>query len=319
MIRFIFWTTIYFFLSSLSLQALANEPVAPKDSWQPLVSVAWLHDHLNDDQLVILDASVIVEFHDDGSMSNRSGKLQYLAGHIPGSRYADLQGQLSDTEAPFAYTLPEAGFLAHQFHALGIGESSKVIIYDHIGGSWAARVWWMLRWLGFDQAALLDGGINAWKLAGYDLKKGEESWQKPVSPLRINLRPSLFTDQYEVEASIDNDVTHLIDALHAAHFRGEVSMYERAGHIPGAINLPVTQMLNESGQFKDASFIPAQLGFNPDERTIVYCGGGIAASLNAWMLVRAGFTNVAVYDGSLQEWTADTEKPMHVYSEFKHE
>lgn len=271
---------------------------------EPLVSVDWLAEHLDDADLVVLDCSVT--FESDGT--NRSARPEYEAGHIPGARFADLTGDLADSDAPYPYAVPTPERFAAAMGALGVGDDTRVVLYDRTLSVWAARVWWMLRWVGFDQAALLDGGLKAWTAAGRPL-----ATQAPtVEPrtLTPHPRPELIADKAEVLAAIDDDSVRLVDTLTAAHFRGDEAMYARPGHISGAVNEPVFSVLREDGRFKAPDELAAVLGGDRDGRTITYCGGGIAASGSAFAMTLAGFEDVAVYTASLQEWTADPDLPM---------
>ena len=193
---------------------------------------------------------------------------------------------------------------------LGVGDDSRVVLYDTTNSSWAARVWWMLRWIGFDRAALLDGGLTAWTQAGGNLSTGPA--ERGTHSLTVNLRPELIADQEEVRAAIDNEAIRLIDALPAIHYRGEWTMYDQPGHIPGAINAPVSSLFDEVGRFKPVNELAALFGNDKGKRTITYCGGGIAASADAFVLTNLGFKNVAIYAASLQEWTANPENPMEI-------
>jgi thiosulfate/3-mercaptopyruvate sulfurtransferase len=194
--------------------------------------------------------------------------------------------------------------------ALGVGNDSRVVLYDAYNSAWAARVWWMLRWVGFDRAAVLDGGLNAWKAAGGALSTKPASRQ--ARTLTPAVRPELIADRDEVFAALEQDSINLIDAMPEAHYRGEWTMYDRPGHIPGAINVPVTSLVDDSGRFRPADELAALFESDRDHRAITYCGGGIAASANAFMMTRLGFTDVAVYTASLQEWAADPANPMVV-------
>ena len=179
---------------------------------------------------------------------------------------------------------------------------------DASGSFWAARVWWMLRWVGFDRAALLDGGLAAWTTSGQPLS--DEPAGRARGKLTVRLRPELIADRDEALAAVGDDDVHLVDVLPAAHYRGEMAMYARPGHIPSAVNIPATTLLDESGRLGPADELAAMHVIGPDDRVITYCGGGIAASASAFVMTRLGFTDVAVYAASLQEWAADPHSPM---------
>jgi thiosulfate/3-mercaptopyruvate sulfurtransferase len=184
------------------------------------------------------------------------------------------------------------------------------VLYDENHSVWAARVWWMLRWVGFDRAALLDGGLGAWTAEGRPLST--EPPNRPAKQLTPAPRPELIAERDEVLAAIGNSSVSLIDALPEAHYRGEMAMYGRPGHIPGASNVPALSLLEESGHYRPDDELAVMFDGDRNARAITYCGGGIAASSDAFIMTRLGFTNVAVYIGSLQEWTADPSSPLVV-------
>lgn len=290
-----------------SPEPTSTAPVAMPDT---LVSVDWLRQHLDDPDLVVLDATVIVEPDAQGNLRTVNGRAGFESGHIPTAGFADLMGDLSDPDSSLQFGMPSPEQFAAAMGKLGVGDDSRVVLYDTTNSAWAARVWWMLRWIGFDRAALLDGGLKAWTEAGGDLSTGPV--ERVPRSLTVNLRPELIADQEEVRAAIDNEAIRLVDALPAIHFRGEWTMYEQPGHIPGAINAPVSSLFDETGRFRPGNELAALFGNDKDERTITYCGGGIAASADAFVLTRLGFRNVAIYAASLQEWTANPENPMEV-------
>ena len=166
----------------------------------------------------------------------------------------------------------------------------------------------MLRWVGFDNAAILDGGMSAWTSEGRPLSM--EPVHRPEARLTPRPRPELIADQDEVRASIEDDDVCLIDTLPEAFYRGEMTLYPRPGHIPGAININGLKLLDKTGRFRPADELAALHTMDHQKRIITYCGGGIVASANAFIMTRLGFSHVAVYTGSLQEWAADADNPM---------
>jgi thiosulfate/3-mercaptopyruvate sulfurtransferase len=194
--------------------------------------------------------------------------------------------------------------------ALGVGDDSRVVLYDTSYTAWAARVWWMLRWVGFDNAAILDGGLGAWAAEERPLSLGPVN--RPVKTLTPRPRPNLIADRDEVLANIDNNAVCLIDTLPEEFYRGELNAYGRPGHIPGAVSLNAMRLLDKNGRFRSAQELAALHPFDKTARTITYCGGGIMASANAFVMTRLGFSDVAVYTASLQEWAADPDNPMTI-------
>jgi len=273
-----------------------------------LVTTEWLSQHLDDPDLVVLDCSVHIEMDETGGFRTVNGRSIYDNGHIPSAGFADLVDELSDGDSPFQFSLltPEQFSLA--MGALGVGDNTRVVLYDGYSSAWAARVWWMLRWIGFDRVAILDGGLKAWTADGLPLST--EAVNRPAQKLTPVLRPQLVADRDEVFAAIDNGAVSLIDAMPASHFKGDMVLYDRTGHIPGASNIPASELVDESGRYRPVDELAALFGDEHGNRAITYCGGGISASSNAFIMTRLGFTDVAVYIASLQEWAADFNNPM---------
>jgi len=278
---------------------------APMDS---LVTAEWLAGEIGDPDLVILDCTVLIEQAEDGRLRSVNGRANYEAGHIPTAGFADLMGELSDTDSPYQFAVPSPEAFAAAMGELGVGDDSRVVLYDDNGSFWSARVWWMLRWIGFDRAAILDGGLAAWEAAGHPLST--DTVTREARELATNVRPGLIADRDEVRASLGEQDVKLIDALSPEHYSGEMSMYGRPGHIPGAANVPVLSLIDESGRYRPADELRSLFDTGRDERTITYCGGGIAASGVAFALTRLGYEDVAVYTNSLQEWAADPDNPL---------
>jgi len=275
-----------------------------------LVSTEWLSQHLYDPDLVVLDCSVYQVEEDDGGFHNVSGRENYNSGHIPSAGFADLKGELADNNSPIEFAVPTPEQFCAAMGALGVGDISRVVLYDSSYSAWAARVWWMLRWVGFDRAALLNGGLKAWTDEGRALHT--EPVTRSTKQLTPRVRPELIADRDEVLAGIDDDAVNLIDTLPAAFYRGETSLYARPGHIPGASNFCGLDLLDESGHFRADEELATLLEGDRNTRSITYCGGGIMASANAFAMTRVGFSDVAVYTASLQEWAADPVNPMVV-------
>ncbi len=306
--RLILLASVLALLTACSTISEQSVPAAAVAKMETLVSAEWLSQHLNDPDLVVLDCTVLVVPGKDGSMQIVNGRANYDAGHIPSAGFADLMGDLSARDSELTFVMPTPEQFVAAMSALGVGDDSRVVLYDATNSAWAARVWWMLRWVGFDQAALLDGGQKAWTEEGRALST--EPSARSAKTLTLRLRPELIADQSEVLAVIDNGNAQLVDALPEAHYRGDFAMYARPGHISGATNVPSSSLLDESGRFRSYDELDMMIGHDRNARTITYCGGGIAASADAFVLHRLGFKNVAVYAGSLQEWVVDPNNPM---------
>jgi thiosulfate/3-mercaptopyruvate sulfurtransferase len=275
-----------------------------------LVSTEWLSQHLDDPDLVVLDCTIQMQLAEGGGFKPVSGRADYEEGHIPSAGFADLMGDLVDSGGPLKYALPTPEHFCNAMGALGVGDDSFVVLYDGNNAVWASRIWWMLRWVGFDQAAVLDGGLKAWTAEERPLSAEPASFEaKELTP---HPRPELIADRDEVFAAIKDDSVTLIDSMPELHYQGKMALYERPGHIPTAINISALSLLDESGHFKSQEELAALFDLDRKERVITYCGGGIAASADAFIMTRLGFTDVAVYAASLQEWAADPNNPLEV-------
>ncbi len=290
---------------------LQGQPkAAAQTSIDSLVTTEWLSQHLGDGNLVVLDCTVRVERDKDGSFRSISGRADYEKGHIPTAALADLTGDLANGSSPFKFALPAPQQFAAAMGALGVGDDSRVVLYSAGNPDWAARVWWMLRWVGFDRAAVLDGGLKAWTAEGRPLST--EPVARPAKRLTVALRPKLVADRDEVRAAIGTKAVTLVDAMPQASFQGKFALYGRPGHIPGAVNIPSQSLVDESGRYLPRETLAAMHKGDRTGRVITYCGGGISASNNAFIMTRLGFTDVAVYMASLQEWAADPANPLEV-------
>jgi thiosulfate/3-mercaptopyruvate sulfurtransferase len=279
-----------------------------------LVSTTWLSRHLGDSDLVIVDASVTKAVDDNGGRSWQSGRADFeTTGHIPGSRFADLIADFSDPNAPFAFTRPDAARLAHAARAIGLSNQHRIVVYDSTTGIWAARLWWLLRAFGHDRVAVLDGGLAAWTAERRPLECGPLAPQAGAFVARS--RPGFFVDTVDVLAVVEGrDAGLLVCVLRPPVFAGVEQNYARPGHIPGSLNLPYQELLGLDNRFLKADALRHRLAplIGSGDRIITYCGGGITAAGTALALTLIGASNVAVYDGSLAEWSADPKLPMAV-------
>ncbi len=276
-----------------------------------LVPADWLEQQLTEPDLRILDCSVLMEVTDSGYQFV-SGRPEYDKAHIPGSVFIDVLEELADADSPVPMMMPPAERVAELMAERGIGEGTRVVLYDRANHAWAARVWWTLRACGFDDAAILDGGWQKWEKEGRPVSS--QPGRYPRATFRAEPRPELIAGKNEVRQSIDSDAVALVNALSPEDFRGDANRYGRPGRIPGSENVFCQSLVEpESGaylsreQLREAFAATRAPGA---ERVITYCGGGIAASSDAFVLTLLGHDNVAVYDGSLAEWTADPDMPM---------
>lgn len=277
------------------------------------VSPQWLHEHLGDDDLVVVDATTHLTTDADGSPLPVSGVATYRPEHIPGALFADLLGEFADRGSPLPATAPDHERFAAAAGALGIGDGATVVVYDQHEGFWATRLWWHLRFEGFDDVAVLDGGLPAWKAAGYEVTDVlPEPTPRTFTGVR---RPELIRSTEDVAAALDDESTILVNVLDEATYRGDVNSYGRPGHIPGSINLPVFTLRDpESGTLRPIDELRAEFEaaglLDEDRKVVTYCGGGIAATGVAHALALAGRDDVAIYDGSMSAWAGNPDLPL---------
>jgi thiosulfate/3-mercaptopyruvate sulfurtransferase len=278
-----------------------------------LISTDELARRMGAPGLRLYDCTTYLRPRPEGGYSAESGRANYLAGHIPGAGFLDLGGELSDPASPLRFTLPPLPELTRAFAAKGIGHGTFVVLYSHATPTWATRIWWMLRAIGFDDAAVLDGGLDKWKAEGRPLETEPTDFQ--AATLTLRGRPDAFVARQEVEAAIGKADILTLNALSLDQHKGTGGVtYGRAGRIAGSSCVPAASLFGADKTFKPMAELRAafaEVGARPDKRVLVYCGGGIAATLDAFVLTALlGHKNVAVYDNSMQEWANDPGLPM---------
>lgn len=272
-----------------------------------LITAATLQAHLDDPDWVVVDCRFNLA-------DPAAGRRAYQAGHIPGARYAHLDEDLSApvTATTGRHPLPDPARLAATLGAWGIGPGTQVLAYDDLGGMLAAaRLWWLLRWLGHTAVAVLDGGLPAWTRAGLPL-----STNVPVIAARTFIaRPDdrLWLTVEQVQGLPAHEL--LLDARGAARYRGEMEPIDPvAGHIPGALNLPTESNLAADGCFLPAAALRARfaalLGERPAARVVHSCGSGVTACHNLLAMEVAGLSGSRLYAGSWSEWIRDPQRPV---------
>ncbi|MCC6476906.1 sulfurtransferase, partial [bacterium] len=241
--------------------------------------------------------------HNDPDAAYRN----FQAGHIPCAIYVDLDRELSDISDPKRgrHPLPDPAGCAELLGQKGIGPGKHVICSDDTGGTLAPKLWWQLRWLGFDDCSLLDGGFLKWKAEGREIESGIGRLLAPLE-FKPSLRPNLMVDSAELKTRLARGEP-VLDARSAERFCGEQEgIDQRAGHIEGALSLPLTEfMCGDPRHMKSVEEIAAiarQMNLRPDEPITAYCGSGVTACVLLHGLHSAGFTNLHLYPGSWSEW-----------------
>jgi thiosulfate/3-mercaptopyruvate sulfurtransferase len=285
----------------------------------PVVSTQWLADHLGSDNLVILDATVFALEPSDDGPRYRSGRERYLStGHVPGALFADLLQEFSDPTDEVNFSKPSAELFEAAAASVGIDNDTTVVVYDALIGQWAARVWWLFRAFGYDDVAVLDGGLTKWNSEARPFENGVVA-PRAVPPFTATARPELWVDQSFVKSIVAGETdAALICSQEPGALTGTGAgtgtggERARVAHIPGSISLPAATLVDPGtnvflrGDALVAALAPAA---EVSAHLISYCGDGTAAAL-ALALTRAGNDHVSIYDGSLSEWTADVATPM---------
>lgn len=281
-----------------------------------LVSTEWLAAHLDDPNVRVFESTVFLRPRDGGGYRVESGRAEYDSGHIPGAGFLDLQGEFSDNDQRLRFMMPSAEAFAAAAGRHGIAEDSTLVLYDRLGSMWAARLWWMFRSMGCSGAVVLDGGWRRWSDEGRDVSTASASYAPTMfTPRQDSAR---FADLAEVQAFVESGGSCLINALGRDQHSGadEGRTYGRAGHIPGSTNVPAMELIDpETGLYRPADELASMFAaVAPDksQRVVTYCGGGIAASNNAFVLSLLGYGDVAVYDASMSEYAADPSLPLEV-------
>lgn len=282
-----------------------------------IVETDWLQEHLDDASLRILDCTVHLLYDNvppGVPYRVKSGREDFDRGHIPGADFVDLQGELSMHDSPFSFTLPSAEQFAAAMERHGVGDDTHVVLYSTTHPMWGTRVWWMLRAFGFDRGAVLNGGFVKWQ-AEHRAVSTAAPKTRANARFTPRPRPALFADKDEVLNSIGAPAVCTMNALSSESYRGENARYGRPGRIPGSVSLPAGSLLEPaSGTFRSAEELDGIFSSTSphakSERVIIHCGGGIAATLNAFLMYQLGYENLTVYDNSMSEWAIDPSLPM---------
>ncbi len=282
-----------------------------------LISTAELADILGQPNLRLFDCTTYLEYKPAGTgipYVAVPGRHTFEAGHIPGADFLDLQGEISDQNTALRFTMPATAQLEAAFGRHGVGADSRVVLYSIGTAMWATRFWWMLRSLGFENVSVLDGGLDKWKAEGRAIETGPA---KGYPPARFTAKPQAgyFVDKHEVLAASTDRNAVVVNALNEQLHKGsEPSRYGRPGRIPGSVNVSAATLSDPVTK----AFVPlaeaeqkfAAQGLAKDKRVVAYCGGGISATIDLFLLYRLGYDKLTLYDGSMGEWARDEALPI---------
>jgi thiosulfate/3-mercaptopyruvate sulfurtransferase len=282
-----------------------------------LIDTSTLAASLGDPSLRVFDCTTYLEPTPAGSAEPYNavaGRKTFEEGHVPGADFLDLQGEFSGTNTRLHFMMPSVAKLQAAFGRHGVGSGTRVVLYSIGTMMWATRFWWMLRSLGFDDAAVLDGGLDKWKAEGRPLETGAPHGYTPTTFVAAP-REGLFVDAAKVKAAIGRGDTVTVNALGPQFHRGlEPSRYGRPGRVPGSVNVPAATLVDPATKgfttLADAAAKFAAQGVSMDKRTICYCGGGISATIDLFLLHQLGHDDITLYDGSMGEWAKNEALPI---------
>ncbi len=273
-----------------------------------LIETEELARELHAPDLVVLDASW--HMPDAG----RDARAEYLAEHIPGALFFDID-EIADTKSALPHMLPPPEKFSSRMRSMGIGDGSRIVVYDSTGLFSAARVWWTFRVMGVQDVSVLNGGLPKWKREGRPLESGEPA-ARTARHFTARRNADLVRDLSDMKALLKDHTAEIVDARAAERFAGKAPEPRaglRSGHIPGALNLPFAKLIAKDGTLKPAPEVERlfeEAGVDLSKPVVASCGSGITASVLALALTEIGHRRTSVYDGSWSEWGADQNLPI---------
>jgi thiosulfate/3-mercaptopyruvate sulfurtransferase len=285
------------------------------ESTPHLVTCQWLAERLNDPGVRVVDMRgyVVTKLVAPGveEAAYRGAPEEYLQGHIPGAVYADWTKDIIDPTDPVPVQIAPPDLFAEAMAVRGIGDDTHVIAVDHVGGQFATRLWWDLKYYGHEKVSVLDGGYLRWNEEEMPLETGEV--HPPRAKFTPKVDPAWRVTAEELHAKIGAAGEQILDARDTGQFTGAKRRGSRGGHVPGALSVPRELFLAQGGGFKSVEEIRQVIdekGLTPDQPVIAYCNGGVAATVVLFSLHRLGFAKLANYDGSWNEWAERPELPV---------
>lgn len=281
------------------------------DRVDPLVSTAWLAENLGAPDIRVVDASWA--FPGADGRPDPDVEAQYALAHIPGAVFFDID-EIADTDSPLPHMLPSAEKFSSRVRKLGLGDGTRIVVYDQGNLPSAARVWWTFRVMGHADVVVLDGGLPKWIAEGRPVEDLPPPARDRHFTARVNA--DLVRSYDQMRRTLDVGREQVVDARPASRFRGEAPEPRaglRGGHMPGALNVPASTLFSPDGTLLPSDRLQAALraaGVDPDRPTVATCGSGITAALIALALARLGRWRTAVYDGSWAEWGAKADAPV---------